>query len=903
MTRPDAGPGGLGMDAARWERVQTLFHDAAALPAAEQRAFLEAVCLDDSTLVDDTLSLLDEDARGASLLDRGLASAAHHIFDRSTPFTPASDRLGPYRLIRVLGEGGMGVVYLAERDDIDTMAAVKFLRDAWLSPARRERFASEQRTLAQLNHPMIARLYDAGALDDETPWFVMEYVDGVPLTDYCRAHRLSVADRLRLFRDVCEAVQHAHRHLVIHRDLKPSNVLVTTSGGVKLLDFGIAKQIESLDVTAEQTRTGFPMMTPAYAAPEQVTGGRVGTHTDIYSLGVILYELLVGRLPFDLAERSPKEIAAIVTEREPERPSAAPGADGAAAAASTAEWADLDVLCLTAMHKDPQRRYHTVDALIRDLDHFLNGEPLEARPDTLRYRLGKFVRRNSTSVAATAAIVALAVGLVVFYTVRLSSARNAAIAQAERTDRIERFMLDLFNGGDASVGPADTLHVLTLIDRGLREAQSLEAEPAVMAELDMTLGGLYQKMGSFARADSLMSAALATRRSVDGADHPDVAASLVALALLRIDQGKFDDAVKFAGDGLAMATRTLPADHPDVANADIALGRALEERGDYAQAIPVLENAIAIYGSAPGAKTADLATSLSALADVQYYSGHYPISDSLNRRALAIYRQLYGNNHPLVADIIVNLGASQYDRGNYREAEALDRQALAITRGFYGPDHYQTAANMTMLGRALLSEQRFDEADSLLRRALEIRERVYGPNHPLVASTLNELANIAMGRDRYDEAEPYFRRMLQIYRTAYGDKHYLVALATSNLATVYTARKQYPQAEKLYRDALAIYAETQGPTHTNTAIARIKLGRVLRREGQFTEGETESRAGYDILAHQANPGYGFLQNARFDLAVDFDSLRMPDSAAHYRADYAAAQKQNAAETGGAVAKK
>ncbi len=285
----------------------------------------------------------------------------------------------------------MGVVYLAERTDLGSLVAIKVLRDAWLSPARRERFASEQRTLAQLNHPSIRRLYDADTLDDGTPWFVMEYVEGIPLTEYCREHRCSIDERLQLFRAVCEAVQYAHQRAVIHRDLKPSNILVKPDGTVRLLDFGIAKQLESLEAPlgkTDQTMTGLRLMTPAYAAPEQIRGDGVGIHTDVYSLGVILYELLAGQLPFDLSKLTPGEAETVIVGREPEKPSAVanettklPGANSGATSASKTAWADLDVLCLTAMHKDTQRRYQSVEALTRDIDHYLRGEPLEARPD------------------------------------------------------------------------------------------------------------------------------------------------------------------------------------------------------------------------------------------------------------------------------------------------------------------------------------------------------------------------------------------------------------------------------------------------------------------------------------------------------------------------------------------
>jgi serine/threonine-protein kinase len=886
------------MDPARWERLQFLFHAAADLPATDQRAFLDARCGDDETLVAQTLALLAEDARGESLLDHGVAVAADHLLG-GTHFSPATARFGPYRITRVLGEGGMGIVYLGTRDDLGTLAAVKILRDAWLSPARRERFASEQRTLAQLNHPLIARLYDADTLPDGTPWFVMEFVEGLPLTEYCVKHSRTISGRLRLFRDVCEAVQHAHRLLVVHRDLKPSNILVTDDGTVKLLDFGIAKQLESLDGPSDQkTRTMLRLMTPAYAAPEQIRGGRVGTHTDIYSLGVILYELLVGRLPFDLSNRAASEVETIVLEQSPERPSIAAGGASAQVAGATArsasrsQWADLDVLCLTAMHKDPLRRYATVDALIRDVDHYLKSEPLEARPDSVPYRLGKFVRRNWEVVSAASVVLVVVLSMAIFYTVRLTTARNTALSEAERTQRIQRFTLNLFEGGDKAAGPAESLRVATLVDRGLQEARSLASDPAIEAELDVTLGSIYQKLGKLARADSLIAAALEKRRALHGAVHPDVAATLVALASLRVDQARFEEAERLARAGLEMSKRTLPPNHPGIVKATIAVGRALQERGAYDKAIPVLQEAVRL-NSLPGAAPADLATSLSSLADAHFYSGHYAISDSLNRRVLAMYTQLYGERHPLVADILINLGASQLDRGNYVEAERFDRQALDITRAFYGNDHQETAAQLTMLGRALVYEKRFDDAAAILRQALAIRERVYGPVHPLVASTTNELGNIAINLERYDEAEADFRRMLGIYRTVYGDKHYLIGIATSNLAGAYYGRHQYARAEELYRDAVRRFSDAQGANHMNTGIARMKLGRALLHQRRFAEAQVETLAGYEIMVKQANPAVTFVQNARKDLVAEYDSLKQPDKAARFVAELTETTKKSA----------
>jgi serine/threonine-protein kinase len=882
----------MTMDSERWARLQVLFHQALDLPEPERDAFLVGSSADDPSLVADAKALLAEDARPDFILDRGVNAVAASMLDRGDDPWPGS--FGPYRIVRPLGEGGMGVVYLAERNDLGAVAAIKILRDAWLSPARRERFASEQRLLAQLSHPFIARLFDADTLADGTPWFVMEYVDGLPLTEYCRVHATSLPERLRLFRDVCEAVQHAHQHLVVHRDLKPSNILVKSDGTVKLLDFGIAKQLESVDGRGDQTQTGLRLMTPAYAAPEQVRGGRIGIHTDVYALGVVLYELITGRLPFPVSES--QHIEALISGSEPERPSVAARSVALSCAPhlrtahlSKSEWADLDVVCLTAMHKDPARRYATVDALIRDIDRYRDGEPLQARKDSVRYRLGKFVRRHEQAVVAAGIVIVFALGLVAFYTVRLARARNEAVFAAAKAQRVLRFTLDLFQGGDKLAGPADSLRVVTLLDRGVIEARGLDAEPSAQAELYLTLGGIYQKLGKLARADSLIQLALARRQTLLGPRHPDVAATLVALGQLRIDQARFEEAEQLIRRGLQVANATLPPGDPGIIGATAALGRVLQERGAYAAAIPVLQSVVRM-SEAGHASRGEIAANISALADAHFYAGHRDASDSLNRIVLAAYETIYGKRHPLVADVLVNFGATEQERGNFTSAERYNRQALAITREYYGPTHFETAAKLTLLGRALVPQNRFAEADSLLREALSVRERVYGPMHPAVASTLNDLASSAFHQDRYDEAEARWSRMLSIYQTIYGDHHYLIAVATSNLASVDYGRKNYRRAEVRYREAIRRFTETQGADHLNTGIARYKLGRTLLQEGRFADARIESIAGHNILVTQASPSLSFLQNSLKDLATESDSLRQADAAQGYRRELAALTK-------------
>ena len=876
------------MDRARWQRIQTLFHDATGLPASERGGFVRASCGGDHALASEVLAMLQHDANGNGVLDHNFAQAVKETLGGAAPL---AKEFGPYKIARILGEGGMGTVYLAERTDLHTQVAIKVLRDAWLSPSRRERFAIEQRTLAQLNHPAIARLYDAAVLPDGTPYFVMEYIEGVPLTQYCRDKRCSIDQKLHLFRQVCEAVQHAHSHAVIHRDLKPSNILVKNDGSVRLLDFGIAKQIESLELEVEQTMTGLRLMTPSYASPEQVRGDRIGISTDVYSLGVILCELLTGELPFDLSNLTPVEAASIIADHDPGRPSVAfkraALKDTNAVELSKTAWADLDVLCLTAMHKDPQRRYRSLEALTRDVDHYLGGEPLDARPDTWSYHAAKFIRRNRTAVTAAALVFLLIVAMATFFTLRLAKARDAAIAEAARAQRIQNFMTNLFQGGDPSAGPNDNLRVVTLLDRGLQQAQSLTAEPQVQAELYETLGKLYQNLGKLDQANSLLNSALGLHKSIYGADSPQTGETLVALGLLRDDQARLPEAERLVREGLEIEKRHLPRNHPAIAKSTTALGKVLEDRGSYDAAISVLNEAVRLQ-PANGSPTPELASALYELANCHFYAGHYDIAESLNQHLLPMYRQIYGERHPRVADVLVNLGAIRHDLGHYTEAEQFERQALDIVQAWYGKDNPETAADLTMLARTLVYENRFDEATGLLQQSLAIKEHVYGPVHPSVASSLNELGNTAIGQNNYDSAAKYFSRMLEIYHAIYGQHHYLVGIALSNLAGAYAGKQEWSRAENLFRQAVQIFTETQSAGHINTGIARTKLGRTLLREHRYAEAEEESRAGYDILIKQMAPGAKWLVNARKDLIEEYTALKQPDKAQPFRTELASA---------------
>lgn len=805
------------MNADRYARLSDLFDRARHLARNERAGFFDKECAGDPELRRELTNLLLEDDSEDWLLDR-----RDSVLELVSAPEASGFKCGPYRLQQVIGEGGSGIVYLGIRDDIGGRAAVKLLRDAWVSPSRRERFRREQCTLAGLSHAGIAKLLDAGVTGDGTPWIAMEYVEGRPITEHVREGRLTTAARIRLFEQVCEAVQYAHERAVIHRDLKPSNILVSAAGEVRLLDFGIARRVDAAE--QDGTRTGLRMMTPGYAAPEQVRGEPGGVFSDVYSLGVVLREIL-----------------------------------GEAAGKG-----ELAVICSTAEHEDPARRYRSAEALRRDLERYLAGEPLQAQPDSFGYRLRKFAGRNRAMVAA-AIVLAAAAGV---FTWRLKVSRDEASIAAERAQRLQTFLMNLFEGGDRTAGPSSGLTVAELIDRGVREAGALDREPAVQAEVFATLGRMYAKLGRYDDASRSLLRAIGQggRQSRD----------LAAMASLRAEQGQLDEAETFAREAIARAK-----DEASLAAAEESLGLVLIEQGKYDDAVAALDR---LVKRREDSDAESRASSLTQLANAHFYAGRYDRARELNQTAVALRRSAHGDRHPSVAEGLINLGAIDFDTGKYAEAEALYRQALAIKDGWYGPQHPEAALAMTLLGRALVYQNRNEDAERVLREALRIREKTFGPNHTSVASVRNDLGNIALARKEFATAEDHYRRMEEIYRASRGDAHYLVATAMSNRGNVHLQQGDYARAEAIFRDVIDRYTKALSAEHVNTGIARIRLGRALVRQKRWAEAREQSLAGYHIVAAQTQPSVSWLNGARTDLAAASEALGDPAGAAKYKAE-------------------
>jgi serine/threonine-protein kinase len=726
-------------------------------------------------------------------------------------------RVGPYALMEEVGRGGMGRVFRARRADgqFTQEVALKLLDIGVPSPEARARFLAERQILATLNHPHIARLLDGGVTEADQPYFVMEMVDGPSLGTYCDTHRCSLRERLALMLDVCDAVQHAHRMLVVHRDLKPSNILVTAAGTVKLLDFGIAKLLDPAPThsgTTPRTRTGLLPMTPRYASPEQVLGTTITTASDIYQLGVILYELLTGRLPYCIEGRSPGDVERIICRDDPARPSTAvtqpprsahePSPEQVRRCRQTSQvqlhhtlQGDLDTILMKALRKKPERRYEAVDQLAEDLRRFLEGRPVSAHPDTWAYRSSKFARRHRQGVAVIVAFLVLLIGYGVtstWYAQRTRAALYRAQQEARQSERAINFLVDLFEQADPyqAVGSnrlvGDSRANRALLDRGVARARrALSHQPDVQATMLYTLGRIYRNLGDYDEAASLLEDALALQRKHLPVAHPDRAKSLHELARLRRHQGELATSAQLYRTALTIQRNHLGDEHPTVAENIRELGIIAARGGQYMRADSLFREALAMQESLHGPGHPQVATELHALGLLHMLKEDLPTAERLLRRSLAIRQRHADAAPPDVAETLDRLGQVLLMRGKIDAAEPLLRDARAIREKLFQAIHPSRAVSLNNMGRLLRQKGDVAAADTLHQEAQAIYQKLYGPVNTDVATTLRARAQVYRAQEKYAAAERMYWRAVVMQWSLHGSKNRHAARDLDELATLY----------------------------------------------------------------------------------------------------------------------
>jgi len=720
------------MERERWQRVREVFAAVQARPPEERPALLAALGGEEPGLRTEVESLLEAAASAALRSGRAVEEIAPEL-DALTGAHREGSRVGPYRLKERIGEGGMGQVFAAERADgqFQQTAAIKLLGVGFADAASVTRFRTEREILARLEHPNIARLLDGGLTGQGLPYLVMEYVRGEPVTVFCDRNRLTVAERLRLFQQVCQAVQYAHQNLVVHRDLKPSNIMVSERGEVKLLDFGIAKLLEPgrTSPPLEATRTVARLMTPSFASPEQLRGEPVTTATDVYALGLLLYELLTGRRAQPVEDLPPAELERRICGADPERASAAAlaGEDAAARAdrrggVSPPRLArqlhgDLDTILAKAMQKEPGRRYASSAELADDVGRHLRGLPVRARRDTLAYRASRFARRHRLGVAVAAVAVAallagLALALLGFERARRAEA--VARAEAETARQVSKFLTDLFKVSDPGEARGRTITARELLDEGAaRMRDSLQDQPEIQAELMATIGTVYLNLGLYAEAEQQAKLALATRRRVLGLEHPNTLQSMNSLAFAYYRQRRMAEAEALYRETLDIQKRVLGPEHPDT-----------------------------LY-------------SMNGVAIASLEQGHYAEAEALHRENLDIQQRVLGPEHPDTAAFMNNLANAISAQGRYAEAEALHRGTFDIWKRLRGPEHPMTLQSRANLANAIGAQGRYPEAEALHREILGSRQRVLGPDHPDTVSSNYNLACWTAPQGKHAQALRY----------------------------------------------------------------------------------------------------------------------------------------------------
>lgn len=814
-----------GIDRDRWQRVSPVLDAVLAQEPARWAEALELACGGDRELHDTVKALLERAAEARGLLatpPTAVAAAAIDESEDAVPMAPGR-RIGAYGIVREIGRGGMARVFLARRVDgeFDRLVALKLLRPGLDSDVDRARFRAERQILATLNHPNIARLFDGGIVDSGQPFLVLEHVEGEPIDAYCEGHGLTVGQRLELFLLAAGAVQYAHRNLVVHRDIKPSNLLVSADGAVKLLDFGVAKLLDpSIDGRMVASMpTVAHWMTPEFAAPEQIRQEAVTTLTDVYQLGVLLYRLLSGGLPFTAPAGQLAELQAAVLRGDPDPPSAAAARADSVRARELR--GDLDAIVLKAMHADPADRYASVESLAADLRRYLSGHPVRARRAGAFYQARRFVRRNRVETAAALAIllsILAGAGLSLHLARRAAAERDAAAAATRNAQAVTAFVTGLFEVSDPSEVRGDTLSAKDLVRRAAARAELLAGDPIGQARMLEVTARLDQGLGDYSAAYALLERALALRRRASAGDSLAVVGTLARLGDVLVRLRRYAAADSVAREALRTQERLLGPEHASLGATHTLLGYIASYRG------------------------------LLSEADAQY------------RRALGIRLRALGPNDTLTAESRITLGGSLREQGRIAEAESEFRSGLAIMSRSAGPGSLATAGAELQLAYLLdEDEQRFAEALPLYEQALAIRRRELGAAHPTVGATLLDLAEFLRRRGAPDSSLVVARQGAAIELRAFGAEHPAAVTANGRLAAILHHAGRLDEADSLFRVVIATARRVRSAGDDDVAGLEVDHARLLIDRNEYAAAESELRDAIRIRAPNKSPALATTQ--------------------------------------------
>jgi eukaryotic-like serine/threonine-protein kinase len=844
----------------RWEQVKDLLHQAMQLAPEQRTRFLDEACSEDALRAEVESLLLAGQGAGSSFLQPmsldessndsdGAAEtwAGEHVLQAGQIF---SER---FQLVRKLGEGGMGQVWLAEQTSpVRRQVALKLIKAGMYDESVVRRFQSERQSLALMDHPAIAKVFDAGATPQGQPYFVMEYVPGLPITEYCDRKKLKIGARLELFIQACEGVQHAHQKAIVHRDLKPANILVLEVDGrpvPRIIDFGLAK-VATVQVGASLfTQLGHFVGTPEFMSPEQAdpSSQDIDTRSDVYSLGVILYVLLAGSLPFDTKpgqRPSLDELLRKLREEEPPRPSTKAGAHRDTLAANAAARGtephqllsllrgDLDSIAMKALEKDRTRRYGAPSELAADIRRYLNHEAVTARPASGGYRLRKYARRHRVAVTVAAGLILLLAAFSILQAIQL----RRITQERDRANRITDFMTGLFNTPDPSEARGSTVTAREILDKASKDMGSaLVKDPEVQSQLMYVMARTYGNLGLYSRADKLAKAALDARTSLLGRDDARTLASMTLMGWILDKEGREAEAEKMERQALAGERRILGSQDPLTLQTEDDLGLILLHGGHYDEEEKLEREAIGIETRVLGQDNAQTMQSMNHLGVSLLLQSRFAEAEQVYRRLLDVERRTLGPDHPETLKAMANLSTSLQGQDRFAEAEPLYREALAIQQRVLGPEHQNTLRAMFNLAGLLALEGRLADSENLLRKTLAIQSRTLGPEYSDTLGSQANLADLLLKEGHVHDAEKLLRETLDARRRVLGPGKPLTLRTQSFLAEILIREGQYAEAEKLARQAFEVQVRSPGPQNPQTLYTLLQMGRAMALSHRYAE--------------------------------------------------------------------
>lgn len=819
-------------------KVDTIVDRALDLPEKERETFIDTQCGDNQRLKREVTLLLESiyDSEGwledpEDYKKRFYEEISDDVELHSADHSLIGDQVGAYTIREKIGEGGMGTVYRAERHDgeFNHQVAIKIIRHSRANEMNIRRFRREQRILAGLNHPGIARLYDGGVTETGFPYIIMEHVPGIPIDDYCRANNCGVAEKIALFEQVLEAIRHAHENLIIHRDLKPGNILVDEGGTIKILDFGISKLLEE-DSDTSLTQTGVQLLTPRYAAPEQIRHENITTATDLYALGVLFYELLTGTGPYDLEGATRFETKQVILREEPAKPST----KVSSAASQKKLKGDLDAIALKAIRKEPDRRYRVANELLDDLESYRTGIPVSAHEDSLTYRSQKFFKRHKQGVAIAAGILLLVIGFMGFYSWRITEERNQAELEAQKAEEVTHFLTRIFEGSNPSVANADSIPIRNFLERGINRINEMEGQPEVKAALLSTMGRVYRNLGEYEKSNLLHEEALKLSKKAYKEPHKDLANSYVMKAANEKELGNFAVAESLYKKGINILEKV--ENRPDSLYSGSLSNLALlyEEIGEHQKAIPI------------------------------------------HKKAVTLDKKLYPQGHEKIGISLNHLAVAQDKNGDFQKARGNYEKAIKILKDQLGEDHRRTAITTHNLGILYRNLGMIDKAMPTIREALKMKKAIYGNEHIVVASSLAGIGHLYRETGQIEKSISSFEKTLDIVFNTHGSSSMYSGIIMFGLGATHLQDGSFIKAEQLFRNSINIFERVLGPEGSYVAMPKHLLGKLFLKQEKHSEAENVFRETKVLMRKNyetSHPYYGGLMKSLGRLKIAQDSLQ------------------------------